>query len=126
MKTKFLNTLAALTLVVVFLGGLVLWNKPSAVAPVPAVFLIANYTMESATKASKDSHKPLLVLATADWCMPCQELKRGALIDPKVAAAIEQKTLPVYLDTEKHQETAAELKVTSIPTLYLIRDGRVM
>ncbi len=95
-------------------------------APVPTVFTKANYTMESARKAEKDVKKPLLVMATASWCGPCQVLKRGALSDSELAAYIEEKTLPVYLDVDENEGAAAELSVMSIPTLYVIRDGKVI
>lgn len=95
-------------------------------APVPPLFTKANYTMESARKAEKDLKKPLLVMATATWCGPCQDLKRGALIDPELAAYIEEKTLPVYLDVDENNEVAVELSVTSVPTLFVVRDGKVV
>lgn len=111
---------AVLLAVAICIGGC------GGAAPVPPVFTKANYTMESARKAERESKKPLFVMATASWCGPCQELKRGALVDSELAAYIEEKTLPVYLDVDENEGVAAELSVMSIPTLFVIRDGKVV
>ena len=111
---------AILMAVAICIGGC------DGVAPVPPVFTKSNYTMESAQRVEKESKKPLLVMATASWCAPCQQLKRGALLDSELVGLIEEKTLPVYLDVDKNQSAAGELSVTTIPTLYLIRDGKVV
>lgn len=126
MKSNLAKAFVAVLLVVLGICALVLWRKPSSVAPIPTVFLNPVYTMESAAKAEKEMHRPVLLLATADWCLPCEHFKREALMDPKVIEAIGRLAIPVYLDTEKDPAIAAELKIMAIPTLYLMRDGRVV
>jgi thioredoxin:protein disulfide reductase len=43
----------------------------------------------AALEAAATEKKPALIFATADWCGPCQALRRGALSDPAVKAAVE-------------------------------------
>ncbi len=114
------GVVAAIAIIIASIGGC------GGVAPVPPVFTKSNYTMKSAKEAEKISSKPLLVMATASWCGPCQQLKKGALLDSDVVAIIEEKTLPVYLDVDENQDVAGELSVMSVPTLFLIRDGKVI
>ena len=120
--TSYLNRISAIGLAAL----LMIVSGCGGVAPVPPVFLKANYTLASAKAAEKDAKKPLLVMATASWCGPCQALKRGALLDTQLASIIDSKTLPVYLDVDENSDAAIELKVMSVPTLFLIREGRIV
>jgi thioredoxin 1 len=94
------------------------------VAPVPAGFDKA-VTIASATSASTSDGKPVLMMVTADWCGPCQTLKRDALADPRVVEAMKSRTHSVYVDATK--STPAEVAPFSIegfPTLLMVKDGK--
>jgi thiol:disulfide interchange protein len=92
----------------------------AVVAPIPAAFVNTN-TLASALANSRTSGKPVLAFVTADWCGPCQSLKRGALVDEKVAAAIREKTHPVYIDATHDSAEAVELGASGMPVLILLR-----
>jgi len=94
-------------------------------AETPGVFE-SGYSLEEATRESASAGKPMLVLVTADWCPPCQALKRGALRDERVAAWINSNTIPVYLEDGTDREAIASLPVKSYPTTLLIDDGAVV
>ncbi|MCC6679027.1 MAG: thioredoxin family protein [Phycisphaerales bacterium] len=98
-----------------FLGG--------GVAPVPAVFA-ARLSLEQAIERSTASGKPVMVLATADWCGPCQRFKRGPLSDPVVARYIGEHFEAVYMDVDEQGELASKLGVESIPAVRILRPGR--
>jgi len=94
-------------------------------AGTPGVFADA-YTLTQATELSQETGKPMLVLATADWCPPCQTLKRTTLVDPKVVEWIKTNTIPVYLEDAVNGEEIGSLGVGAYPTTMLIADGKVL
>lgn len=97
----------------------------------PAAFA-DGITFEQAVERSNETGKPILVLATADWCRPCQHLKRTTLSDERVEAAIRDRTIPVYLDLTEQSAASAEaqvarqMNISSLPTMVLWRsEGEV-
>lgn len=96
-------------------------------APTPPMFDGA-VTLEVALQQSEETGKPVFVLATADWCASCQSLKRGALTDEKLAAAIRERAIVVYLDktsdSSQGSVDAGQLGVSAIPTMLIIQDGK--
>lgn len=99
-------------------------------APVPAAFE-AGLTFDQAVVKSRESGKPVLVFATADWCGPCQSFKRGALSEQAATDAILAATEPVYLDVDDHPEVVRRIatmgaSINGIPTMVLIRDEKAV
>ncbi len=62
----------------------------------------------------------VLVDITADWCGPCRML---APVLDRVAKDVEGKAVIGKLDIDHAQKTATKLKVTSVPTMILFKDG---
>lgn len=94
-------------------------------AHTPGVF-DQGYTLIQATELSQETGKPMFVLATADWCPPCQKLKRSTLVDPDVIAWISENTIPVYLEDGANGDEIGSLGVRSYPTTMLIQDGQIL
>ena len=57
----------------------------------------------------------------ADWCGPCRML---APVLDKIALDVKGKASIAKVDIDSEQKTAAEFKITSVPTLILFKDGK--
>jgi len=100
-------------------------NIISGPAPTPGIFE-DQYTIEQATLQSETTGKPMLVLVTADWCPPCQALKKGALSNEKVTNWVKDNMVPVYLEDGANSEQIRMLPVRSFPTTFVIKDGEIL
>jgi thiol:disulfide interchange protein len=121
---RFVIPLALVTVVALAMWR-VLGGGPSTGMP-PA--FAEGLTLDTASVRAAESGRPVLVFATADWCGPCQQLKRGPLSDERVTRAIKRIAEPVYLDLTNPAGDASarahELGVPSIPTLIILRGGQ--
>lgn len=68
------------------------------------------------------SEKPVLVDFWAPWCNPCRMV--SPLVDEIAEERDDIKVVKVNIDEES--ELAQEYKITSIPTLMVIKDGEVV
>ena len=71
---------------------------------------------------AKASGKPVVVDFWAPWCAPCRMTKP---VLEKLADEYRDSVEFWPINSDKHQELIQELKVFGIPTVLLIRDGKV-
>jgi len=74
---------------------------------------------EEATKQAAKSGKPLLVMFSASWCAPCKMMIAQVYPNQKVKKALEA-FIPVYIDSEVHQDLAAQHAIRAYPTFVCI------
>ncbi len=68
-----------------------------------------------------ESEKPVLLDFNAQWCGPCRMV--APILDEIAKEHTELKIGKIDVDTER--DLAAEFKVSSIPTLVAVKDGKV-
>ncbi|MBQ9952890.1 MAG: thioredoxin [Clostridia bacterium] len=76
---------------------------------------------ETFDKEVLQSEKPVLLDFFATWCGPCKLL--APVLDQIAEEHPEIKVCKV--DVDENQELAAQFQVMSIPTLFVIKDGKV-
>ncbi len=59
----------------------------------------------------------------APWCMPCRMV---APIIERVAKRYEGKATVARMNVDENQQTAARFRITSIPTVAIFRDGKLV
>lgn len=69
-----------------------------------------------------DEKLPVLVDFWAPWCGPCRTL---APILADVAKELEGKAVVVKINIDDHGDIASKYKITSIPTMFLFKNGEV-
>ena len=69
----------------------------------------------------KEETKPVLTDFWATWCGPC---RMQAPMWEEFAKEMEGKVRVVKVDTDVNEKLAMRLKIASIPTLMVFKDGR--
>lgn len=67
--------------------------------------------------------KPVMVDFWAEWCGPCRAV--SPILD-KIAEENSEKLSIVKVDVDANLETAEKYGITSIPAMYVFKDGEVV
>ncbi len=81
-----------------------------------------NITNENFEKEVMKSDLPVLVDFWAPWCGPCRMV--GPIVE-EVAQELEGKAKICKVNVDEEPDLASQFKVMSIPTLAVIRDGKI-
>ena len=68
------------------------------------------------------SDKPVIVDFWAEWCGPCRMV--GPVVD-QIGGEYGDKVKVLKLDVENNPATAMKYGITSIPAIYVFKDGEV-
>ncbi|HPB25173.1 MAG TPA: thioredoxin [Bacteroidales bacterium] len=82
---------------------------------------IINLTAETFQQAIKE--KLTLVDFWAEWCVPC---RIQSPILEEVAAEMKDKVTIAKLNVEKFRDIASHYRISSIPTMLLFRNGKMI
>ena len=79
-------------------------------------------TMENFDQEVMKSDKPVLLDFWASWCGPCQ------MLAPTIEEIADERTdIKVgEVDVDEQAELASQFRVMSIPTLVVIKDGKII
>ena len=83
---------------------------------------VITVTSENFESEVLNSEKPVLVDFWASWCGPCRMV--GPVLDEIAAEHSDIKVCKVNVDEQ--QELARQFGIMSIPTLVVMRDGKVV
>jgi len=91
-------------------------------------------TLEAGLAEARATNRPILYDFTAEWCPPCRLMQRQLFADPRAAAEIESRFVPVrVLDRQREEgrnarwvdSLQAHYRVNAFPTLIVAgMDGR--
>ena len=83
---------------------------------------VLNITTENYEKEVLESDKTVLIDFYADWCGPCRMM--SPIID-EIAEEMQDKIKVGKVNVDNNQELAMEYGVMSIPTIVIIKNGKV-
>jgi thioredoxin 1 len=82
-----------------------------------------NVTDAAFDKTVLQNELPVIVDFWAPWCGPCKML--GPILD-KMAKEFAGKLIIAKVNTDEHQEWASKYGVQGIPTMLMMKDGKIV
>ena len=80
-------------------------------------------SLEEACKKAKTENKPKFLDCYTSWCGPCKML---APVMEELSEEMAGQVEFYNADTDENMDLALANKVTSIPALFLLRDGQIV
>lgn len=94
---------------------------PAAADTDPPVF--SQTPFHEAVEQSREARHILVVMATAEWCGPCQTMKNTTWKDERVEQWFGQHGVAIQLDVDEHPDLSSELRVRAMPTTIAFKHG---
>ncbi len=84
---------------------------------------VLNITSENYEQKVLKSDKPVLIDFYADWCGPCKMM--SPIID-EIAEEMEGQVTVGKVNVDENQDLAIQYQVMSIPTIVILKEGKVI
>lgn len=84
---------------------------------------ILTITKENFEKEVMKSDRPVLLDFWAEWCGPCKMV--SPIVD-EIAEEVFEKAKVGKINIDEQQELAQTFKIMSIPTLAVVKDGKMI
>ena len=102
--------------------GAVAWLSPPAIPKEPTVTKVIHLNAAAFPKLLTQN-KPVIIDFWAPWCGPCRT--QGPILD-QVSLLAGDRAIVAKVNVDEEQQLAAQFGVQSIPTLVILRDGKVI
>jgi thiol:disulfide interchange protein DsbD len=79
---------------------------------VPKGFAVLDQALDKARKG----RKPVVLVFSAEWCVPCKTFARGTLADERVVMLL-NRCVFLKIDTDKEPELAKQFEVVGVPDI---------
>jgi thiol:disulfide interchange protein len=76
-------------------------------------------SVPEALKEAKRTNKPVFLDFAAEWCGPCQLMKKNTFTDKKVIAEL-RKWISVHVDVDQQEKVARQYGIEAMPTMIIV------
>jgi thiol:disulfide interchange protein len=111
MKRLLVAALVVLAAIIAVIGASIL-RKTHELIPWQTDFKVAQ-------AESHQTGKPILLDFSADWCGPCQEMRRTTWSDASVATALHDY-IPMQVNIDANPDLASQFQVRAIPHIVVV------
>ncbi len=90
-----------------------------------SLFAAATVSLTSARAKAAREGKVLLVVFTADWCLPCRVMEETTFADPDVLSYLREHYVSIEIDVENFDGMAMQQQydVETLPTMLILSSG---
>jgi len=79
--------------------------------------------LDTALAKARQEEKRVLIDFYAEWCGACRMLKKQTFPDPEVISLVNERFIPVKIDTDRNRELAGKFGIQWLPTIVIL-DGK--
>lgn len=80
-----------------------------------------------AFEAARTSDRPILLSLSASWCRPCATMDETTYADPRIAASINDRFVPVRVDVDRRPRVRDRYNAGGFPsTVFLTPTGKII
>jgi thioredoxin-related protein len=78
------------------------------------------YSYADGIAKAKETGRPIVIDFHADWCKWCKEMDKKTFSNAGVITAMNERFVPISVDTDHDKATATQFGVQSLPTMWFL------